>query len=101
MQHDNRCGGRVWQGCVMLHMQTSPGSCEASLIKLAMFAAVHSTQLFHRAASHCWSLTGAAWWEEGSGSGWLALLGSAAMFDDEWLGKEDNTAVLDFLLGEC
>lgn len=43
--------------------------------------------------------TGAAWWEEGGSSGRLALLGSAAMFDDEWLSKEDNTAVLDFLLG--
>lgn len=42
---------------------------------------------------------GAAWWEEGGGSGRLALLGSAAMFDDEWLSKEDNTALLDFLLG--
>jgi intraflagellar transport protein 52 len=27
------------------------------------------------------------------------VLGSAAVFDDEWLGKEDNTALLDFLLG--
>lgn len=27
------------------------------------------------------------------------MLGSAAVFDDEWLGKEDNTALLDFLLG--
>lgn len=50
---------------------------------------------------------GAAWWEEGgSGTdaggscrGRLAVLGSAALFDDEWVGREDNTALLDFLLG--
>ncbi|KAL4443392.1 hypothetical protein ABPG75_011129 [Micractinium tetrahymenae] len=40
---------------------------------------------------------GGAWWQEGGGR--LAVLGSAAMFDDEWLGKEDNTGVLDFLVG--
>ncbi|PRW50771.1 intraflagellar transport 52-like protein [Chlorella sorokiniana] len=50
-------------------------------------------------AHPCNMTVGAAWWEEGGSSGRLALLGSAAMFDDEWLGKEDNTAVLDFLLG--
>ena len=32
-------------------------------------------------------------------AGRQAVLGSAAMFDDDWLGKEDNTPLLDFLLG--
>ncbi len=27
------------------------------------------------------------------------MVGSAHMFDDEWLGKEDNEALLDFLVG--
>lgn len=31
---------------------------------------------------------GGAWWQEGGGR--LAVLGSATMIDDEWLGKEDN-----------
>lgn len=35
----------------------------------------------------------------GGGLGRLAVLGSAAMFDDEWLGREANTAILDFILG--
>jgi len=61
---------------------------------------LHHTACHHN-ARHCLLCAGAAWWEEGGSSGRLALLGSAAMFDDEWLGKEDNTAVLDFLLGEC
>ncbi|EFN56850.1 hypothetical protein CHLNCDRAFT_51639 [Chlorella variabilis] len=51
-------------------------------------------------AHPCNMTIGAAWWQEGGGgSGRLAVLGSAAMFDDEWLAKEDNTALLDFLLG--
>ncbi|KAL4429204.1 hypothetical protein ABPG77_010183 [Micractinium sp. CCAP 211/92] len=40
---------------------------------------------------------GGAWWQEGGGR--LAVLGSATMIDDEWLGKEDNAGVLDFLVG--
>ena len=70
---------------------------------------------------------GAAWWQDGDstgaqlpsssrssshhstggstgsgssdGGGRLAVLGSCHMFDDEWLGKEHNTAILDFILG--
>lgn len=34
-------------------------------------------------------LAGGAWWQESGGR--LAVLGSAAMFDDDWLAKEDNT----------
>lgn len=49
-------------------------------------------------------LAGAAWWEDARGSGGgaagrLAVLGSAAMFDDEWLGREGNAPLLDFLVG--
>ncbi|KAI3426955.1 hypothetical protein D9Q98_006899 [Chlorella vulgaris] len=50
-------------------------------------------------AHPCNMTIGAAWWEDGGEAGRLAVLGSAAVFDDEWLGKEDNTALLDFLLG--
>lgn len=53
----------------------------------------------------CWILetskqlcaVGAAWWREGSGR--VIALGSAYMFHDDWLGKQDNAAVLDFLVG--
>lgn len=45
-------------------------------------------------------LAGAAWWQpDGSSGGRVVLLGSAQMFDDEWLGREDNEPLLDFLLG--
>ncbi|GAB4818575.1 hypothetical protein N2152v2_005621 [Parachlorella kessleri] len=40
---------------------------------------------------------GAAWQQEGTGR--VVMVGSAHMFDDEWLGKEDNEALLDFLVG--
>ena len=40
---------------------------------------------------------GAAWQQEGAGR--VVILGSAHMFDDEWLGKEDNESLLDFLVG--
>ncbi|KAK9802962.1 hypothetical protein WJX72_012202 [[Myrmecia] bisecta] len=38
---------------------------------------------------------GALWSKEGSGR--LAVLGCAGMFDDKWLDKEDNGRLMDFL----
>jgi intraflagellar transport protein 52 len=34
----------------------------------------------------------------GEGSGRLAVLGSGRMADDEWLDREDNAKILDFVL---
>lgn len=38
---------------------------------------------------------GAVWFEEGAGR--LAVLGSAQIFDDKWIDKEDNSKIMDFL----
>ena len=40
---------------------------------------------------------GAAWRQEAGGR--LAVLGSAAAFGDEWLGREGNAAVLEYVAG--
>lgn len=104
LQHDNRCGGGAWAAAGSFALQ--PASCPAgAAIRQPAPGLPHATAIT-MPRQHCRTPrrprcpAGAAWWQEGGGgSGRLAVLGSAAMFDDEWLAKEDNTALLDFLLG--
>lgn len=43
----------------------------------------------------CVWLPGALWNEEGGGR--IAVLGSAQMFDDKWIDKEENSKLMDFI----
>lgn len=38
-----------------------------------------------------------ATWQDPKGSGRIAVLGSGAVFEDQWLDKEDNNRIMDFM----
>lgn len=88
---------------VHIHLASRGSSrgCTHQLVSLCLPASpCLPPAVTHSASTTCPTAplpAGAAWWEEGGGR--LAVLGSAAMFDDEWLGREDNTPLLDFLVG--
>ena len=85
---------------------TCSGSCHAASCPLKSIQAIalsspsmHTVLMYvcKRFPFYVTCIAGAAWQQEGAGR--VVILGSAHMFDDEWLGKEDNEPLLDFLVG--
>eukprot|EP00887_Chlorella_sp_A99_P001106 scaffold14.g1106.t1 len=108
-----RCGGTGAAGA------TEGASAGAGALPPVEFAYPHGATVVVQApaaailssgrTAHPFNMAiGGAWWRDDGGAGRLAVLGSCHMFDDEWLDKDANTAVLvrglgrgrrDFILG--